>query len=119
MPCELYTATGLLTGLQECYGEDWSHAPWRLVRAATELFKKSPSQEIVVISQVLSHEVNRGYSFVPELLHEVEKVNGEEVANLGHLVQLVENNAEDTLRIETTGDMCGNASQSLPPFPVT
>lgn len=91
--------------ITECYGEDWSSAPWRLVRAATELFKEKAGQEVVVVSQVLSHEVNRGYTFVPEMLHQVEKVNGEEVSHLRQMVEIVENNREDTLRIETSGDV--------------
>ena len=102
-----------LTWQQECYGDDWNNAPWRLVRAATELFKEKPGQEVVVVSQVLSHEVNRGYTFVPELLHQVNEVNGEKVDSLSHMVDLVESNKEDTLRIVTTGDMYVLASATL------
>mmetsp|Transcript_2018 Transcript_2018/g.7286 ORF Transcript_2018/g.7286 Transcript_2018/m.7286 type:complete len:551 (-) Transcript_2018:28-1680(-) len=86
--------------ISEWYGEEWRGVPWKLVHAATEGRKKTPGEEVVVISQVLSHEVNWGYAFLREMPHQVAKVNGEEVVNLRHLVEMVNNNTNDTLRIE-------------------
>ena len=54
--------------------------------------KKDVDQELVILNQVLQAEVNNGYeSFGGEI---VKKVNGVEVKNLKHLIQLLKENQE-------------------------
>ncbi|CAA7023472.1 unnamed protein product [Microthlaspi erraticum] len=64
-----------------------------LKRKATE-----PDEQIVIISQVLSDDINTGYSDLKEF--EVKKVNGEKVVNLKHLSELIEECCTEDLRFD-------------------
>jgi hypothetical protein len=50
----------------------------------------------------LPHEVNDGYSGTRDLI--VLKVNGVEVKNLKHLVQMIEQNTEPFIRLDLSKD---------------
>lgn len=70
------------------YGEDWINAaPRRLYDKAMHQLMQKPNQQIVVMTQVLSDDVNTGYQQFQNL--QVLRVNGVELLNLAHLRQLL------------------------------
>ncbi|XP_068665914.1 protease Do-like 10, mitochondrial [Aristolochia californica] len=81
------------------YGEDWYNtSPRRLCERALRELPKKPTQQLVILSQVLMDDVNAGYERLSEL--QVKKVNGVEVENLKHLRRLMEDCSEESLRID-------------------
>jgi len=71
------------------FGRKWySHAPQDLVDKALNGVVEKRGQQVVVLSQVLVHDVNNGYQNMSDM--QVKYVNGAEVLNLAHLKQLVE-----------------------------
>jgi len=75
--------------LRHQWGKQWDRkAPVRLCDLAINCELKYPDQEIVLLSQVLVHEVNTGYQHTTNI--QVKKFNGVEIRNLQHLVSLVE-----------------------------
>jgi hypothetical protein len=75
--------------LRHQWGKQWDRkAPVRLCDLAINCELKYPDQEIVLLSQVLVHEVNIGYQHTTNI--QVKKFNGVEIRNLQHLVSLVE-----------------------------
>jgi hypothetical protein len=75
--------------LRHQWGKQWDRkAPVRLCDLAINCELKYPDQEIVLLSQVLVHEVNTGYQHTTNI--QVKKFNGIEIRNLQHLVSLVE-----------------------------
>jgi len=75
--------------LRHQWGKQWDRkAPVRLCDLAINCELKFPDQEIVLLSQVLVHEVNTGYQHTTNI--QVKKFNGIEIRNLQHLVSLVE-----------------------------
>ncbi|GAX81161.1 hypothetical protein CEUSTIGMA_g8594.t1 [Chlamydomonas eustigma] len=70
------------------YGDDWvNSSPRRLYDKAMHLLMQRPQQQIVVLTQVLSDDVNSGYQQFQNL--QVLRVNGVDVLNLAHLGQLI------------------------------
>ncbi|KAG9446867.1 hypothetical protein H6P81_012995 [Aristolochia fimbriata] len=81
------------------YGEDWYNtSPRRLCERALRELPKKPSQQLVILSQVLMDDVNAGFERLSEL--QVKKVNGVEVENLKHLRRLVEDCREESMRFD-------------------
>ncbi|KXS13562.1 trypsin-like serine protease [Gonapodya prolifera JEL478] len=72
----------------EEFGGSSDSAPVELLNQWTSGEKKYGGQEIVLLSQVLAHDSNVGYDFVQNI--QLAKVNGVEVRNLKHAVQLIE-----------------------------
>ena len=60
--------------------------------------KQEESDEVVVLSHVLTHQENLGYDTLGDLL--LEKVNGEKVRSLNHLKSLLEDCTEQFVRLE-------------------
>eukprot|EP00955_Chlamydomonas_euryale_P090597 364557-Chlamydomonas_euryale.AAC.9 len=76
------------------YGDDWTNtSPRRLYDKAMHKMMKRPAEQIVVLTQVLSDDVNAGYQLFQNL--QVVRVNGDEVLNLAHFRQLVETASSD------------------------
>lgn len=77
--------------LKDSFGSNWtSRAPIRLVERTWYGTRETPGQEVVVLSQVLTHDrVNFGYSSSCDDSI-VESVNDERVRNLQHLCELID-----------------------------
>lgn len=85
------------------YGDDWvNQCPRRLYDKAMTAMMKKPGQEIVIVSQVLVDDVNIGYQSFQTL--QLLRVNGEEVLNVRHLRDLVEESTEDFIKMELEDD---------------
>ncbi|XP_060206459.1 protease Do-like 10, mitochondrial [Lycium barbarum] len=94
--------------LHEYYGEDWydtSARRSRLCDRARRELPKKPGEQFIILSQVLMDDINAGYERLAEL--QVKKVNGEEVLNLKHLRQLVEDGNKKNVRFDLDGDLHG------------
>lgn len=75
--------------LEAEYGPDFDHkAPTSIVLAATQEHAEHADQEIVVLTQVLAHDMTVGYESVENTI--VKTVNGTTVRNLQHLLQLID-----------------------------
>ncbi|XP_023636100.1 putative protease Do-like 12, mitochondrial [Capsella rubella] len=59
-------------------------------------------EQHVIISQVMSHDINQGYSDLEDL--QVKKVNGVKVKNLKHLCELIEGCCRKNLRLDLEDD---------------
>jgi len=102
------------------YGEDWvNSAPRRLYDKAMNALPQYKHQQIVIVAQVLVDDVNTGYQQFQTL--QVLKLNGQEVLNLPHLKQLVEESSEQYLHFELENDrimvidrvLAGEANQRI------
>jgi hypothetical protein len=96
--------TPLTTPYLAEYGEDWYNtAPRKLFMQAAHGRKTLPDEQVVILSHVLSHEVNMGYSHHCNL--QLLRFNGEKILNLKHLVKLVAQCTDDYLRFDFDCDM--------------
>ncbi len=93
-----YVIAGLcFTVLSEDYmksehGSSWlCKAPIRFVKEYMYGKKTSADEQIVILNQILSHDVNHGYSDDSFAPRRVFKVNGVKINNISHLVDVVEN----------------------------
>jgi len=85
--------------LRHQWGKQWDRkAPVRLCDLAINSDLKHPDQQIVLLSQVLVHDVNTGYQHTTNI--QVHKFNGVEIQNLQHLVSLVENCRDSYVRFD-------------------
>jgi hypothetical protein len=75
--------------LESEYGAEWDHkAPVEFVKWATQDHAESSDQQLVILTQVLAHEITMGYE---SLEHQrLRTVNGEAVRNLRHAMELIE-----------------------------
>ncbi|CAN7046344.1 unnamed protein product, partial [Brassica oleracea var. botrytis] len=62
---------------------------------------KKAGEQVVIISQVFSDAINEDYTFFDDF--EVKKLNGVEVVNLKHLIELVEKCCTEDLRFDLEG----------------
>ena len=82
------------------YGKEWAcNAPVSLVSTCLYGEKKFQDEEIVVLSQILSHPVNTGYDPVNTTGQQVLECCGEKVRNVKHLVALVESCESDFVTV--------------------
>jgi len=85
--------------LRHQWGKQWDRkAPVRLCDLAINADLKHPDQQVVLLSQVLVHDVNTGYQHTTNI--QVHKFNGVEIQNLQHLVSLVESCTESFVRFD-------------------
>ncbi|XP_010027524.2 protease Do-like 10, mitochondrial isoform X1 [Eucalyptus grandis] len=80
------------------YADRYSMWPRRLCERALEELPRNAGQEIVIISKVLTADINAGYEHLAEL--QVRKVNGTEIENLSHLYRLVEDCTDESIRFD-------------------
>ncbi|KXZ44328.1 hypothetical protein GPECTOR_69g421 [Gonium pectorale] len=74
--------------LRHQYGADWwRQAPIKLCDRVNSAVLEAPGQEVVILSKVLSSEVNYGYQELGNV--QVHKVNGVKIHNLAHLARMV------------------------------
>lgn len=85
--------------LSQEWGKEWQQkAPVRFVEKALYAAKDKPDQELVILSQILAADINVTYQqYVPNIL---THANNTPIRNLQHLVELVEANQSDTLRLD-------------------
>jgi hypothetical protein len=85
--------------LRSEYGKDYDYdAPLRLLTKMMHEQKEEPDDQVVVVSQVLSSDINTGYEDIVNVI--VTGVNGKPVRNLKSLVKTVEQCKEEYLKIE-------------------
>ncbi len=85
--------------LQDEYGDDYQYdAPVVLLERMLYGHLQNEGQEVVVLSQVLNHDVNEGYEDFRNAM--VCAVNGENVENLRHLAHLCMSATSDFLRFD-------------------
>ena len=85
--------------LRSEYGKDYDYdAPLRLLTKMMHEHKEEPDDQVVVVSQVLSSDINTGYEDIVNVI--VTGVNGKPVRNLKSLVKTVEQCKEEYLKIE-------------------
>lgn len=85
--------------LQDEYGDDYQYdAPVVLIERMVYGYLQNESQEVVVLSQVLNHDVNEGYEDFRNAM--VCAVNGEKVENLRHFAQLCMGATSEFLRFD-------------------
>ena len=70
------------------WGDDWRGCPRQLVSLALDGIKHFPDEEVIVLSQILSNEINRGFNDLVGL--QVKSINGSPVRNLRSLVDIIE-----------------------------
>ncbi|XP_065829217.1 uncharacterized protein [Oscarella lobularis] len=79
--------------LSHQWGRDWEEkAPIRLCSYVSYGFIEKKDQEIVILSQVLSHELTVGYEGIAFL--QLLLFNGKEVLNLRHLAEMLDAEAD-------------------------
>jgi len=85
--------------LAQEWGKEWQQkAPVRFVEKALYAAKDKPDQEVVILSQILAADINVTYQqYAPNI---VVQVNNVPIANLRHLVELVESNQSPFLRLD-------------------
>lgn len=85
--------TPLTKSLLMSYGKSWyQNAPKKLIMLLQNEFSSKEREEAVVLLKVLPADVNRGYNSFR--WWPVEKVNGEDLRSLAHLIELVEKDEE-------------------------
>eukprot|EP00899_Mesostigma_viride_P010040 jgi/Mesvir1/19037/Mv12800-RA.2 len=85
--------------LRAQYGKDWEcKGPIQLCEKAAHGVMESEGQELVLLSQVLAHEVNTGYQNLSNV--EVLAVNGVKVHDLRHLAKMLLTNTGDYVKID-------------------
>mmetsp|Transcript_110480 Transcript_110480/g.285592 ORF Transcript_110480/g.285592 Transcript_110480/m.285592 type:complete len:536 (+) Transcript_110480:44-1651(+) len=73
--------------LESEFGAEWEHkAPVEMVKWATQEHADSSDQQLVIMSQVLAHELTMGYESLENL--RLMYVGGEKVRNLQHALDL-------------------------------
>lgn len=81
------------------WGDKWEEtSPRKLMNLLNEGKKSKPDEQVVVLSQVLSDDVNVGYSALNGV--QIIKVNGSDVLNLKDLVGKIETNKGPYLIID-------------------
>ena len=81
------------------WGDKWEEtAPRKLLNLLNEGKKSKPDEQVVLLSQVLSDDVNVGYSALNGV--QIIKVNGSDVLNLKDLVGKIESNKGPYLIID-------------------
>lgn len=88
--------------LASYYGSKWSSkARKNLLERSLYGWKTNQDEEIVVLTQVLAHDVNKGFDMIANEI--VENVNGQEVTCLRQIVEIVDSLKEDDFfSIKTT-----------------
>ena len=85
--------------LRSEYGKDYDYdAPLRLLHRMMHEHKEQPGDQVVVVSQVLSADINIGYEDIVNII--VTGVNGKPVRNLKSLVDMVEKCNDEYLKLE-------------------
>lgn len=85
--------------LRSEYGKDYDYdAPLRLLTKMMHGHKEKKDDEVVVVSQVLSSDINIGYEDIVNVI--VTGVNGKPVRNLKTLVKIVEDCKDEYLKVE-------------------
>jgi len=85
--------------LESEFGADWDHkAPVEMVKWATQDHAEFPGQQLVVLTQVLAHELTVGYENLENL--RLVEVCGTPVRNLRHALELIGACATGYLRLE-------------------
>lgn len=83
--------------LRSEFGEEWDcEAPVELVKVATDRRAEFAGQQLVVLTQVLAHELTMGYDRLENVL--LLTVNGTEVKHLQHLMVLIDSCDSEYLR---------------------
>jgi len=74
--------------LESEFSPDWEHkAPIEMVKWATQEYAERSDQQLVVLTQVLAHEITMGYEGLENYL--LLTVNGESVRNLRHAMEVM------------------------------
>ncbi len=85
------------------WGADWyDSAPKRLVSILDNNIPEVDGQQVIVVLRVLAADINDGYQDM--VFSVVERVNGERVLNMAHLVRLIEGNASGPYTVFETED---------------
>lgn len=85
--------------LRSEYGKGWhKKAPINLCEMAYYDVKQESDEQIVLLQQILSHEVNNGYQLMYNTV--VKQCQGVDVRNLRHLVTIIEGTKDDFVRID-------------------
>jgi S1-C subfamily serine protease len=85
--------------LRSEYGKDYDYdAPLRLLHRMMHEHKEQPGDQVVVVSQVLSADINIGYEDIVNII--VSGVNGKPVRNLKSLVDMVETCTDEYIKLE-------------------
>jgi S1-C subfamily serine protease len=85
--------------LRSEYGKDYDYdAPLRLLTKMMHGHKEKEDDQVVVVSQVLSSDINIGYEDIVNVI--VTGVNGKPVRNLKTLVKIVEECKDEYLKVE-------------------
>jgi len=85
--------------LQSEYGKNWHRkAPVSLVELTLQAVKETANDQIVLLQQVLSHEVNFGYQNFFNTV--ITKCQGIKIRNLQQLVKVIENSKEEYIRCD-------------------
>jgi len=80
--------------LRSYYGSKWhSKARKNLLERSLYGRKTSQEEEIVIVTQVLGHDVNKGFDFIANEI--VETANGEDMTCLRQMVELVDGLGDD------------------------
>eukprot|EP01083_Nonionella_stella_P061112 159332_1 len=81
------------------YGEDWPvKAPIGMCHMALNQYPKKADQQLVILSQVIVTELNFGYQDLVNF--RVRAVNGVEINNISHLIEVVEESKEEFLTFD-------------------
>jgi hypothetical protein len=89
--------------LRSEYGEKWDfEAPVKLLDKLLYGYKRTPNEQVVILSQVLNAKINVGYEYLTNT--ELLKFNGTRVENLCHLAQLIDETNEEFLRFDLEFD---------------
>lgn len=89
--------------LETDFGRSWmDDAPKNLARSVNDP-KEERNEEVVVMAQVLTADINDGYQMYRHLT--VEKFNDRRVVNLAHLAMLVENCTDDYYVLRMSSDV--------------
>eukprot|EP01083_Nonionella_stella_P150992 481934_1 len=81
------------------YGEDWAaKAPIGMCHMALNQYPKKADQQLVILSQVIVTELNFGYQDLVNF--RVRAVNGVEINNISHLIEVVEESKEEFLTFD-------------------
>lgn len=95
--------------LNSAYGRDWRQSlPGKMKYLVSKHWREKPDEEIVVLVQILDHEVNLNYDSMSWDI--IEKINGEEILNLADLFTKI--CAIDTEFVRL--DLCNNGTIILP-----
>jgi len=90
--------------LQADYSRHWSmKAPVRFVHMALNAHRKCSDEQVVILTMLLAHPINVGYSPLSFKKLQVLRVNGVRVRNLAHLVFLVEQLRSSHIQVDLSG----------------